>query len=77
MIVFSFSHQSLCFKTTHEPKVSACKDCLSKAHPIRLKSPSKPPILQINEIQYIHDLEQLVRGEQQLVDAEGMGFFEE
>lgn len=48
---------------------------LSNAYPIRLNSPSKPTILQIHEIQYIHDLEQLVWGEQQLVDAEGMGFF--
>lgn len=75
--MISFSHQSLCFKTTREPKVSACKDYLSDTQPNTLKSSSKPPTLQINEIQYIDDLEQLVWVVQQLVDADGVGFFEE
>lgn len=74
MIAISISHQSLCFQTTHEPKVSACKSSFSKAHPISLKSASKLAILQLNEMRYIDDLEQLVSGVQQLVDAEGMGF---
>lgn len=42
--------------------VSACKGSLSIARSIRLKSSSKPVILQINEIRYIHNLEQLVEG---------------
>lgn len=74
MIAISISHQSLCFQTTHEPKVSACKSSFSKAHPIRLKSSSKLALLQLNEMRYINGLEQLVSGVQQLVDAEGMGF---
>lgn len=69
MIVIPFFHQSFCFKTTREPEVSACKEYLPDAHPSMLKSSSKPPILQINEIQYIDDLEQLVWVVQQLVDA--------
>lgn len=46
---------------------------LSKAHPPRRPPPSKPAILQTNEIQYIRDLEQVVRREQQLANAEGEG----
>jgi len=48
---------------------------LSKPHLIGLKPSSKSPILQINDMHHVHDLEQLVWDEQQLVDAEGRGFF--
>lgn len=74
MTVIAFSHQSLCSKPPMSQRCQLVKT-LSNAHPIRLKSPSKTTTLCINDIQYKDDLEQLVREEQQLVDAEGTGCF--